>query len=105
MDPLLYVLAWLALYWPWIVGGVFVILCALIGYAACAINKTPEPKVKSLDMIDEEIRAERLALHNDSRTYAELQLRNGLDSYPRSFVDAMLSAAFRQGAQWQQRRK
>jgi hypothetical protein len=101
MDPILYVLAWLVINWPWIIGGLFLVACALVGWSACHINKTPEPKVKSIDMIDEEIRAERLQLHNTSRDYADLQLRNGLDSYPRAFVDAMLSAAFRSGAKWQ----
>lgn len=89
---------------PYIIGAVILTVCALIAWAACAINKTPEPKVKSHDAIDEEIRRERLELHNASRDYAELQLRNGIESYPKSFVDAMLSAAFRSGAKWQANR-
>lgn len=88
----------------YIICGVIALVCALIGWAACHINKTPEPKVKPIDSIDEEIRRERLELHNASRDYAELQLRNGIESYPKSFVDAMLSAAFRSGAKWQANR-
>lgn len=88
----------------YIVGGLFLLVCAVVCWSACHINKTPAPKVKTHDAIDEEIRRERIELHNTSRDYADLQLRNGIESYPKSFVDAMLSAAFRSGAKWQQQR-
>src|SRR5688572_9512192 len=109
MDPVLYVLAWLALYWPHIVGGLFLIACALVGYAAVAINKTPEPKVKPLDVIDEEIRREKLELYNTSLDYAALQFSPPTEGvrttlYREQRVREMLSAAFRSGARWQANR-
>ncbi len=64
----------------------------------------PAPKLKTNDAIDEEIRAEKIELENTARDYADLQTRPELESYPASFVNAMMVAAFRSGAQWQQRR-
>lgn len=91
--------AWLILVW------IVVILVGVILLAIYCAPEAPEaPKVKSHDAIAEEIRAEKIELHNVSREYADLQLRNELESYPAAFVDAMLSAAFRSGALWQQRR-
>ena len=78
----------------------FIVLCvvAFIVWCACHINRgMPTPTVKSHDAIDEEIRRERLELHNASLDYAELQ-----GAKDRHTV-VMLAAAFRTGAQWQQR--
>lgn len=80
------------------IGGVFLLVCAVIVWSACHINKTPEPKVKPIDAIDEEIRRERIELHNTSLDYAELQ---GVKD---RHTVVMLAAAFRMGAQWQQKR-
>lgn len=80
------------------------VLIAALGLWALTSKRFATPPVKTHDAIDDEIRRERIELHNTSRDYAELQLRNGIESYPKSFVDAMLSAAFRSGAKWQQQR-
>ncbi len=84
-----------------VVGLVFVAACV---FSYWYVQPPKTPPIDTHDAIDDEIRRERIELHNTSRDYADLQLRNGIESYPKSFVDAMLSAAFRSGAKWQQQR-
>lgn len=55
------------------------------------------PEVKSHDAIAEEIRRERIELHNTSLAYADLQGEKDARAV------MMLAAAFRSGAKWQQR--
>lgn len=86
------------------------IVCAVFAWSACAINKTPA--VKTHDAIDEEIRRERLELHNTACVYGEIQRseirvnvqhNEPLDDAAQA-IERMLVAAFREGAKWQQRR-
>lgn len=84
------------------------IVCAVFAWSACHINKG-HPTPKPLDVIDDEIRAERLELHNASCDYGERNRGICEDHTPdeshAQSVEMMLAAAFRQGALWQQRRE
>jgi hypothetical protein len=85
-----------AVMWP------LAIWLAIVGVVILAFVRVtramPEPpKVKTHDAIDEEIRRERIELHNTSLAYADMQGEKD------ARVCAKLAAAFRSGAQWQQR--
>lgn len=82
----------------YILGGLALAFAAVV-YIASICKPSAGVPVKSHDAIDEEIRRERIELHNASLDYAELQ---GVADRHRV---VMLAAAFRMGAQWQQRRE
>jgi hypothetical protein len=77
---------------------VLAIIAAAIALTIWCSPHGDAPKVKSHDAIDEEIRRERLELHNTSLAYADLQGEKDARAC------MMLAAAFREGAKWQQRR-
>lgn len=86
-----------------------ILVLTVIIAAAITFATTPEaPKVKSHDAIDEEIRRERVEIHNTSLHYAELQRAWIQDNTPTPLnaarLEQLLATAFREGAKWQQRR-
>lgn len=91
--------------WPWILT-IVIILFALAFMATATGPETPKPK--SHDAIDEEIRRERMELHNTSLHYGELQRGWVQDTGPTPLtgkrLEGLLATAFREGAKWQQRR-
>lgn len=99
---------------PGVVCVVIVLAIAAAGFALAmwCSPRGDAPKVKTHDAIDEEIRRERLELHNTSLAYSVLQRSQcrlivahpvPLDDAANA-VEVMVSAAFREGAKWQQRR-
>jgi hypothetical protein len=80
----------------WLVLLVVVIAAFIWGHklGPCANSL---PRVPD-EVIGEEIRRERLELHNTSLAYADMQGEKDARAV------MMLAAAFRQGAKWQQRR-
>jgi hypothetical protein len=90
---------------PFIFLGIvaLIIVASIVLTIYCSPHGTA-PEVKSHDAIDEEIRRERIELHNTSLDYAELQVKGAPDPLPHFLVAPMLSSAFKSGAKWQQRR-
>jgi hypothetical protein len=81
------------------------VVVALAFLAARLGTPGEEPEVKSNDAIDEEIRREKLELHNRACEYADSQLKGYEYPMPTPMVSAMLVSAFKMGARWQQRRR